>query len=142
MATLVTPTNLQKIEFDVTTTEGPSRVTIVTGMMPIKGMILPLSTGSAESSHASFKSVLDPALTPGQFRKATATAVLGSIQHSGSAPPNTVRWQIEDAQATFDDEASQVQLVVDVEIMVTSSGTNTQATCSSIMFQVTTLARV
>jgi hypothetical protein len=35
MATLVTPTNTQKIEFDVTTTEGPSRVTIVTGAMPI-----------------------------------------------------------------------------------------------------------
>ena len=31
MVTLVEPTNVQKIEFDVTTTEGPSRVTIVTG---------------------------------------------------------------------------------------------------------------
>ena len=35
MVTLVEPTNVQKIEFDVTTTEGPSRVTIVTGTMPI-----------------------------------------------------------------------------------------------------------
>ena len=30
MTTLVTPTNLQKMEFNVTTAEGPSRVTIVT----------------------------------------------------------------------------------------------------------------
>jgi hypothetical protein len=35
MITLVEPTNVQKIEFNVTTTEGPSRVTIVTGTMPI-----------------------------------------------------------------------------------------------------------
>jgi hypothetical protein len=30
----VTPTNLQKMEFDVTTAEGPSRVTVVTGVIP------------------------------------------------------------------------------------------------------------
>ena len=35
MTTLVTPTNFQKMEFNVTTAEGPSRVTIVTGTMPI-----------------------------------------------------------------------------------------------------------
>ena len=35
MVTLVEPTNIHKIEFNVTATEGPSRVTIVTGTMPI-----------------------------------------------------------------------------------------------------------
>ena len=35
MVTLVEPTNVHKIEFNVTATEGPSRVTIVTGTMPI-----------------------------------------------------------------------------------------------------------
>jgi hypothetical protein len=31
MAVFVTPTNIQRLEFDVTTAEGQSRVTIVTG---------------------------------------------------------------------------------------------------------------
>ena len=35
MVTLVEPTNVQKIEFNVTTTEGPSCVTIITGTLPI-----------------------------------------------------------------------------------------------------------
>ena len=35
MVTPVEATNVQKIEFDVRTTDGPSRVTIVTGTMPI-----------------------------------------------------------------------------------------------------------
>jgi hypothetical protein len=35
VVTLVEPTNVHKIEFNVTTREGPSRVTIVTGTMPI-----------------------------------------------------------------------------------------------------------
>jgi hypothetical protein len=38
----VTPTNLQKLEFNVTTAEGPSRVTIVTGIIP--GGPAPFST--------------------------------------------------------------------------------------------------
>jgi hypothetical protein len=33
----VTPTNLQKIEFDTTTAEGPSRFTIVSGTLPMPG---------------------------------------------------------------------------------------------------------
>jgi hypothetical protein len=55
MAILVTPTNLQKLEFDVTTAEGPSRVTIVTGEMPIDGMLTSVSTGAAGSAQAAFK---------------------------------------------------------------------------------------
>ena len=34
MATAVTPTNIQKMEFDVTTADGPSHVTVVTGILP------------------------------------------------------------------------------------------------------------
>jgi hypothetical protein len=142
MATLVTPTNLQKLEFDVTTAEGPSRVTIVTGEMPIYGMATAISSGAGGSAQASFKAVLDPTLAPGKFRKATATAAFGSIEYFGSAPPLNTRWEIQDAQATFDDEEGKVQLVVDVLISVQSSGTNTDATARSIMFQVTTLAMV
>ncbi len=45
MATAVTPTNLQKVEFDVTTAEGPGRVTVVTGTIPVG----PVATSSDTS---------------------------------------------------------------------------------------------
>ncbi len=50
----------------------------------------------------------------------------------------TEQWVLDDARATFDDEAGRVQLVVDVTVMATGPGTSTQTT--SLMFQVTTLA--
>ena len=65
MVTLVEPTNVQKIEFDVTTTEGPSRVTIVTGTMPIS--LAAFGKPGKTAQRGSFKVVLDPSLTPGQF---------------------------------------------------------------------------
>jgi hypothetical protein len=135
MATLVTPTNIQKIEFDVTTTEGPSRVTIVTGAMPID-----IKAFNGATVRGSFKALLDPGLTPGQFRRATATASLGHVLSMGNTTPLTNVWIIEDAQATLDDEAGRVQLVVDVT--VSTGGTSVTAQVFSLMFQVTTLARV
>lgn len=63
MATLVTATNLQKLEFDVTTAEGPSHVMIVTGTIPI--LLGP------SSMQGSFKALIDPILAPGKFLKAT-----------------------------------------------------------------------
>jgi hypothetical protein len=135
MATLVTPTNLQKMEFDVTTAEGPSRVTIVTGAMPIT-----VAAFNGATEKGSFKALLDPSLTPGLFRRATATASFGHILSMGNTTPLTNVWVIEDAQATLDDETGRVQLVVDVTVR--AGGTNTTAQVNSLMFQVTTLARV
>jgi hypothetical protein len=157
MATLKEPTNLQKIEFNVTTAEGPSRVTIVTGTVAI---VVGVNTGTVGSSSGvgpiggtsggarvdleqrdSIKVLLDPTLAPGQFRKATATASLGAITYGVSAPSASQgRWVINDAQATFDDEAGKVQLVIDVS--VEAAGDATFANTSSLMFQVTTLAKV
>jgi len=132
LATLVTPTNLQKMEFNVTTAEGPGRVTIVTGTMPV--LIGALNSVGQKDS---FKALLDPTLTPGQFRKATATASLGAIaQWDGTA----ITWTIEDAQATLNDETGQVQLVIDVSVYAEGPGAAVQV--RSLMFQVTTLAMV
>ena len=72
MPTLMEPTNLQKIEFNVTTAEGPSRVTIVTGKMSFP--ISATSAGAVITRTESLKALLDPTLTAGQFRRATATA--------------------------------------------------------------------
>lgn len=156
MATLVKPTNVQKMEFEVTTAEGPSRVTIVTGRIEKEDATSPLvevvGTAAARDATArvrqrdSIKVLLAPTLTPGQFRRATATASWGDIRYDGLAvteagaiSANSARWVINDAQATFDDETSQVQLVIDVSVEV--SGIST-AIIGALMFQVTTLAKV
>jgi hypothetical protein len=142
MVTLVEPTNVQKIEFNVTTTEGPSRVTIVTGTMPIS--LAAFGKPGKTTQRSSFKAVLDPSLTPGQFRRATSTVSFGAIMSSASLSSAsggvrfTEQWVLDDARATFDDEAGRVQLVVDVTVRATGPGTSTQTT--SLMFQVTTLA--
>ena len=143
MVTLVEPTNVQKIEFNVTTTEGPSRVTIVTGTMPIS--LAAFGKPGKTTQRGSFKAVLDPSLTPGQFRRATSTVSFGAIMSSASLSLRregriTEQWVLDDARATFDDEAGRVQLVVDVTVRATGPGTSTQTT--SLMFQVTTLATV
>ena len=69
--------NLQKIEFDVTTAEGPSRVTVVTGMMQM--VLTASSQGPFATQKESYKVLLDPTLTPGQFRKASAIASFGRV---------------------------------------------------------------
>lgn len=136
MTTLVTPTKLQKVEYDVTTQEGPSRVTIVTGQLPVPITVASLS-GAVIVQRESFKALLDPTLAAGQFRRTTATASMGSLSQvvAGTGPNG---WAIEDAQATFDDEAGQVQLVIDVALQTNGS----RVSAHSILFQVTTLARV
>lgn len=144
MVTLVEPTNVHKIEFNVTTREGPSRVTIVTGTMPIS--LAAFGKPGKTSQSGSFKAVLDPALTPGQFRSATSAVSFGAIMSSASlsSASGGVRfseqWVLDNAQATFDEKAGRVQLVVDVTVRATGPGTSTQTT--SLMFQVTTLAKV
>ena len=156
MATLVKPTNVQKMEFDVTTAEGPSRVTIVTGRIEKEDATSPLvevvGTTAASDTTArvrqrdSIKVLLAPTLTPGKFRRAAATASWGDTRYDGLAvtatgaiSANSARWVINDAQATFDDETNQVQLVIDVSVEV--SGIST-AIIGALMFQVTTLAMV
>ncbi len=140
MAMQVTPTNLQKVEFDVTTTEGPGRVTIVTGMFDV-GMSAAGSSSQAVNQSGSFKAVLDPTLTAGKFRKATAIASFGNIGSWELTPPQSqTEWIIDDAQATYDDEAGRVQLIVDAT--VSAFGDKTYTTLQRIIFQVTTLAMV
>ena len=140
MVTLVEPTNVHKIEFNVTTREGPSRVTIVTGTMPIS--LAAFGKPGKTSQSGSFKALLDPTLTAGQFRKAAAIVSLSNIVHTDNTggASLTTRWTIDDAQATYDDEAGQVQLVIDATVL--SDTVPSSAQLESLTFQVTTLARV
>jgi hypothetical protein len=55
--------------------EGPGRVTIITGMVQISAY----SSGPQVNEKESFKLLLDPVLTPGQFRKATSIAFLSNM---------------------------------------------------------------
>jgi hypothetical protein len=72
--TAVTPTNLQKMEFDPT--GAPSRITVVTGVLPA---MLSVSSGSSGTFQSvSLTALVDPTLAPGKFRNATATAALAT----------------------------------------------------------------
>jgi hypothetical protein len=83
---VVTPTNLQKMEFDVTTAEGPSRVTVVTGTINA-GLSAYSPDGSFLTQTLSLTALVEPTLAPGQFRKATATAGLASTSGDVNATP-------------------------------------------------------
>ena len=107
MATLVTPTNVQKMEFDVTTAEGPSRVTVVTGRVLIQNGLRVQSLGPLAGQTASYKVLLDPTLAAGKFRKATATVSVISWGATTNSLPGGSLCTIKDAQASFDDEAGQ-----------------------------------
>ena len=138
MATLVVPSKVQKLEYDVTTAEGAARVTVVTGMLQVTAAIG--SSGPQATQSVSIRALVDPLLTPGQFRKATAIASTAAIQHVVQTAVGSAQWSVDDVQATFDDESGRVQLTFDASVTV--SGTNNGAWMTSFSFQVTTLAKV
>jgi hypothetical protein len=133
-------TNVQKIEFDVTTAEGASRVTIVTGTVETPESRIEAQGLTAAEQTVRYTLFLDPTSAPGKFRKATAIVAAGSWNPVVNDSPGDWAWRIQNAQATFDDKAGQVQLVVDVT--VSASGTSNIAKNFSCNFQVTTLAVV
>jgi hypothetical protein len=135
MATAVTPTNVQKMEFDVTTAEGPCRVTVVTGTLPA-GLVANSATQSL-----SLTALLDPTLNPGQFRKATAMAALaatGANLGAPATPTSAVSFSIDGVEANFDGQSGRTELRVDLTVEV-AVGT---AAIQRVAFQVTTLAKL
>jgi uncharacterized protein YdeI (BOF family) len=137
MATLVTPTNLQKLEYDVTTGAGPSRVTVVTGIMPV----FLQATANQGTQSGSFKALVDPQLNPGQFIKATANANLNNLTTNTNVTlPSSALWRIDEVEATFDDESGKIQLRIDATIG--SGGANSFSNVQAFGFQVTTLAKI
>src|SRR5262249_14853110 len=126
------------MEFDVTTAEGPSRVTVVTGIIPA-GPDVFVATGASSSASLSLTALVDPTLNPGQFRKATATAALATIVGAvnGSSTFN-FSFSIDNVEATLDDESGRVELRVDATVGSNSANVLIQR----IAFQVTTLAKL
>jgi len=136
MAIPVTPTNVQKLEYNVTTPEGDARVTVVTGMLAYP--LYTYSGGGIVTQNASFRALVDPTTAPGQFRKAVATASLRQIGQTNG--PTYAQWFINEVQATLDDETGSVQLVVDLSL--SADGGGVYVYLNSIDFQVTTLAMI
>jgi hypothetical protein len=141
MALTMMPTNIQKMEFDVTTAEGPCRVTLVTGSISVI-LQAASNTGAIDNRAESLRALVDPKLTPGQFRKATATAaiaVMGENRTIGGGAPNAVaRWTINEVEASLDDESGQIEIRIDVVV----TAQNTAASLEKLNFQVTTLAKI
>ena len=84
MTQIIPAENIQKLEFDVTTAEGPCHVTVITGSLPIN-----VQVGSTPQN---VKTLVDPTLQLGQFRKAAAVVsfanLASSIPGSGPVDPN------------------------------------------------------
>jgi hypothetical protein len=137
MATAVTPTNIQKMEFDVTTADGPSHVTVVTGVLP-SGPSAFSNNNSFSNQSLSMTALVDPTLTPGQFRKATATAALATTIANSNAAPSSFQFSVDGVEATLDDETGRIELRVDT----TAGVSNGSASIQRIAFQVTTLAKI
>jgi hypothetical protein len=133
----VTPTNLEKIEFDVTTAEGPSRVTIVSGILPAYGGAFS-GSGNFETQNFSLSALVDPTLTPGQFRKASAIVGLAGTNANVSALPSANQISIDNVEATLDGQSGRIEIRVDGHLGVS----NGNMSVSSLTFQVTTLAKL
>jgi len=138
MAIRVTPVNVEKMEFDVTTAEGPCRVTIVTGQLPAVASSVESTSNDLVRQSVSLSALVDPTLQPGQFRKTTATAALASAGSGANAFPAQAQISIDQVEATFDAQSGQTELRVDI----TAAVANGAAFIQAIAFQVTTLAKL
>jgi hypothetical protein len=135
----VTPTNLQKMEFDVTAGGVPTRVTVVTGTIPGNASVFSPGNNPVNQS-VSLRALVDPTLPPGQFRKATATAALAATSATQNPPSATAQFgfgfSIDNVEASLDDETGRIELRVDA----TANIVNGVAGIGTIAFQVTTLS--
>ena len=133
----VTPNvvSLQNMEVGVAGPDGANTMFITTGLAKAS---LFISSGSRKENFAVH---VGPSLTVGQFRRSIATASLAEIEFRDFSPPQTdrMRWEIEDVDADFDDEANRIELRFTLEIE-TSSGS--QTLLRTVSFTVTTLAEM
>src|SRR5262249_61272583 len=104
----------------------------------------------------SVKTLLDPTLQPGQFRKSVAVVSFTNLSFSipGYGPPDpanpgsggfpgaSINWFIDDVQATLDDESSRIVLQMDIGGSNPGQIGQTNSMIGRIGFQVTTLAKV
>jgi len=139
----VVATNQQTMEFVVTGPGNANRVFITTGMAQVSleafhpgGVAVGVTT-----QKGSFRVLINPVLTAGQFHKATATASLADVTHNAGDPAQSTfaRWVIDEVEATWDDESGKIQLRIDASVQALGGADNI---LNAVAFQVTTLATV
>ena len=81
------PTSLQKIEFDVTTAEGRAVLNRIWHTTCARGRGI-FRQHNFAAQNFSVSALVDPTLTPGQFRKATAIAAFAGTDANVSALPS------------------------------------------------------
>lgn len=136
-------TNKQAMEVVVGGPDGANRMFITTGLLQASLSVSDnTSSGSGISQKETFTALLEPNLPAGQFRRAIATASLANVSYFDNDPNQRdgVRWQIEEAEADYDDESGKVELRVAVELR--PRGIGSSARLDQIAFQVTTLAAI
>jgi hypothetical protein len=92
------------------------------------------SAGTFEHQQATFAAHVGPALTPPQFRKATATVAITSLNLSGDGSFTT--WEVTDVDADLDDEVGRIELTFDLRVMVSASTGGVSAVLAGVGFQV------
>ena len=97
-----------------------------------------LAGNNFSTQSISLTALLDPTLTPGQFRKATATAALATTSAHADALGFNFQFSIDNVEATLDDESGRIEMRVDASVQVFNGSAGIQR----IAFQVTTLAKL
>ena len=143
MAIVATVVNQQTIQFDVPASAGgtATRVFITTGIAQF-GLGVG-SSGQFVQQTQSVKLLVDPVITPGQFRKATGIVGLANFAHAdaNAAGQNvSAAWRIEDIATSQDDESGKVELRFEATVGI--SGQNASAQLFAVTFQVTSIAAI
>ncbi len=135
--------NKQSFEVIIQDVDGANRMIVCTGKLNVfLNATDNTASGNGVTKKETFTALIDPQLEAGQFKRALAMASLAGINYFDNDPTQRdgARWEIEDAQADFDDESGQVELRV--SLMVNPRGIGSSAGIQSISFQVTTIASV
>jgi hypothetical protein len=121
--------NEQQLEVGVDGPDGANRMFVIGGTAAFT-----LTPGAGKDTVSdTLRFPVGPALAPGQFIHAIATASLASIANGGLA--NNAQWAVDSVGADLDDEAGRVVIAADLVVG------DTDGYLQRIGFQATILAR-
>ena len=129
-------TSLQNMEVGVSGPDGANTMYVTTGIAQAA-----LYGSAGQTVKENYAVHVGPSLTVHQFRRSIATAALAHVQFHdySTADADSMRWEIEEVDADFDDEAGQVELRFTLEVQASA---NSYTGLYGVSFTVTTLAEM
>ena len=136
-----TVSEIQTLEVGINGPDKANRMYITTGRLAVNLNAQDNYGGEGVIKKETYTSLLEPKFDREQFHRAVVTAsITGFIHAFRSEQPAFGQWEIEEAQADWDDESGKVQFRVSA--MARTAGIGSRVTITHISFQVTTLASV